>query len=90
MKLQTQDLDRGWLVWLQVDKRTIYVDDEAWPDIDKARDRADARYREKAVSWWTLEALIDLSAESKYDAPPLQPQSPEQASSSTVMRGNPE
>ena len=57
--------------------RGIYVDDEAWPDIEKAWARADALYREKAVSWWTLDVLIDLLAENKDDAPPLQPQSPE-------------
>ncbi|MDE0312660.1 MAG: hypothetical protein OXI52_10380 [Caldilineaceae bacterium] len=70
-------LDRGWMVWIQVDARTIYFDDEAWPDVEKARDRADALYREKAVSWWTLGALMELLAENKGDAPPFQPQNPE-------------
>ena len=66
-------LGRRWLVWIQVDTETVFVDKEGWPDIEEAKARADELYDKSPASWLTLDAVMKLLVH-KDEAPPFQSQ----------------
>ena len=58
---------------IQVDKETVFVDKEGWPDIEEAKARADELYDKSPASWLTLDAVMKLLVH-KDEAPPFQSQ----------------